>query len=278
MKKYFTNSEIFNIFQSNKRILLILFDEKIINIDKYIAAKINNKYRIYFEPEIHLFNEKVDKQSESFYDNRKIGENESQICNLIRKDSINEFISYLNTNNCSVKEKIHLSIFETNQFLIKNNDTTLIEYAAFFGSIQIFKYLKLNGAKLKPTLWLYAIHGRNSEIIHILEEECNVDEKDESYKNWLKESIKCHHNDVANYVLNNYLSIENEKSNDTLINGLKYYNFSFMKDESINESLFGYLCEYDYYILVDILLSKTKVDINLQFIFNFVFNSIFIDV
>ena len=50
------------------------------------------------------------------------------------------------------------------------NETNLVEYAAFFGSIQIFKYLLVNQVKLIPSLWIYAIHSRNPEIIHLLEE------------------------------------------------------------------------------------------------------------
>ena len=52
----------------------------------------------------------------------------------------------------------------------KRKKITLIEYAAFFGSIQIFNYLKLNKISLTPSLWKYAIHGNNAEIIQILEE------------------------------------------------------------------------------------------------------------
>ena len=48
--------------------------------------------------------------------------------------------------------------------------TTLIEYAAFFGSIQIFKYLVKNGVELYPSLWNFAIHGNNPELISFLED------------------------------------------------------------------------------------------------------------
>ena len=58
--------------------------------------------------------------------------------------------------------------FETNEFLIENQPT-LIEYSAFCGPIQIFQYLFTNKSKLNPELWLYAIHGRNTEIIQLLE-------------------------------------------------------------------------------------------------------------
>ena len=54
--------------------------------------------------------------------------------------------------------------------LEQENKITLIEYADFFGSIQIFNYLRKNGAELESSLWIYAVHGQNPEIINFLEE------------------------------------------------------------------------------------------------------------
>lgn len=61
LQKYFTNSELFNIFKSNKRILLFLIEEKIMNFDEFIAKRIikkkflDKKYPQYFQPEIQPF-------------------------------------------------------------------------------------------------------------------------------------------------------------------------------------------------------------------------------
>ena len=40
LQKYFSNSELFHIFKNNKRILLFLIEEKIINFDEFIAKRI----------------------------------------------------------------------------------------------------------------------------------------------------------------------------------------------------------------------------------------------
>lgn len=40
--KYLTNTEIFEILKENKRVLLFLFDEKIIVIDKHIVSRITS--------------------------------------------------------------------------------------------------------------------------------------------------------------------------------------------------------------------------------------------
>lgn len=58
IKQNFTNSSIFNIFKQNKRILLFLFEEQFIQIDKYILTVftkpkyLEKKYYEYFLPEI----------------------------------------------------------------------------------------------------------------------------------------------------------------------------------------------------------------------------------
>lgn len=238
----------------------------------------------------------------NFYENRKKGENDSYICKLIQEDLIKEFITYVNQNNISLKSTIKPSIYETNDFLIQkqnvsnsnfpsfgfnqsnsnnsiNNGITLIEYAAFFGSIQIFQYLKINGAEMDQKLWLYSIHGKNAEIIHILEErhiEPTIRVQDnnglgfgfgtakerKSYKGCFIESIKCNHNGIANYILSNYLQNGDEKSSETIIESIKYYNFDFMEKEEIKNS-FCYLYYYEYYSLVKILL-LTAQDIKIN--------------
>ena len=84
IQKYFSNSEIFRIFKTNKRILLFLIEEKILIIDQNIAQKILNipnekaKYPQYFYPEIEPF---ISDKTKIRFDN----ENES-------KKSINVFV------------------------------------------------------------------------------------------------------------------------------------------------------------------------------------------
>ena len=78
-----------------------------------------------------------------------MGENESYICKVIRDDNVVEFITYVNQNSISLNSNIRTSIYETNSFLLKAYNLSLIEYAAFFGSIQIFQYLQMNGVILR---------------------------------------------------------------------------------------------------------------------------------
>ena len=327
IKKYFSNSTVFNIFKSNKRILLFLIEQQIIIIDEYIVKKITKtkkyikaKYPQYFQPEIQPFiNEKwflkyensnieeeeenenknkgngwveeIKKElTENFYDKRKEGENDNKICELIRKDLITEFVAHVTRNSVSLNAKIQPSIYETNSFLLrkrfslkpkksshfqifsrndqKDEGFSLIEYAVFFGAIQIFNYLRHEGVELTSTLWPLAIHGQNSEIIHFLEDN-HVELEDESYKQVFYEAIKCHHNDIANYFINNFLQNDEENSQDTFNKCLKYYNFAFLKNDFISESSFYNICKYDYCTLVDDLLKDKDIDVNKKDIFNY---------
>ena len=131
--------------------------------------------------------------------------------------------------------------------------------AAFYGSIQIFKYLILNNVELRPSLWIYAIHGSDPSIIHSLEEN-NI--KPKSYVHCLIEEIKCHHNDIAKYIIDNYLTKEEQCMKNYIIQSLQYYNFDFIDSDFIDQKIFYHLCQFDYFFFVDFLLKSSKININ----------------
>ena len=172
IQKNFSNFEIFNIFKSNKRVLFYLFKKQIIVPDQNIFHVICGKkyaakqYPQYFS--IEKF-QKEKKIEQDFDLERSCGENDNYICELIRKDSVEDFIANFNRNKYSLNSIIKSSIYETNDFLI-GKQPTLIEYATFFGSIQIIQYMLFNKVKLTSSLWLYAIHGNNPDVIHLLED------------------------------------------------------------------------------------------------------------
>lgn len=299
IKKNFSNYEIFSIFKGSNRIILFFIDEKVIVIDERIVRKLVSKDRgenlKYFMTEVKQFSEEkwfpkrlfykrsgdirmrrrvetkdtytIDEIPDDFCEKRKRGRDENPIYELIQKDMLKEFIAHINQNVIPPDERLESSTYETNSLLFKRYKISLIEYAAFFGSVQIFKYLHNEGVKLEPSLWKYAVHGKNHEIIHFLKEN-HVEPYDNSYKEVLKESIKCHHNELANFFLDNFLSKDDKEiQNFVLEQGIKYHNFAFIQSKLINKLSFTSLCQYDYYILVDILLKKFKIDINKKMIF-----------
>ena len=73
------------------------------------------------------------------------------------------------------------------------------------------------------------------------------------------------------YMLDNFIKNKGESSDYTIIHSLKYYNFSFVQKEQINETLFGHLCHYDYFSLVKALLENNDVNINSKVVQNHAF-------
>ena len=158
---------------------------------KQIEDQIKSKFE---EEDISKFEEKC-----------RTGENDSYLCTLIREDSVEDFISHVTRLNITLSSKIKPSIYETNPYLI-GKEVSLIEYAAFFGSIQIAQYLKFNNVNFDFSLWFYSIHSNNADLIHFLEDnEIKPRRKEfgvftnyksvrpnlESYPILLGEAIKC---------------------------------------------------------------------------------------
>ncbi|KAK8882884.1 hypothetical protein M9Y10_045528 [Tritrichomonas musculus] len=260
IQKYFTSSEIFDFFKENKPIILYLIDEKIITLDDQLL-KIMKNDPYFFSPESSIDNQ------EYFEEKRRIGENDSYICSLIRQDSIVEFVVYVNQTNLSLSKTLKKSIFETNSFLM-NKETTIFEYSAFFGSIQIFNYLLLNKVTPTPSLWMYAIHSNNPEMIYAIER-LQIKPEDPSYEECLIESIKCHHNDIANYIKNNLMNEDDLefKANYVFDNNFNkhcycYYNFSLLDLNAIDHKFnFFYWCEFGFFNLVKFYVENKKVDL-----------------
>ena len=291
IKKLIPNHRVFNIFKTNKLVLLFLFQKKIIipdeNIINYIISQTKFNYDVYFyeeiKPYINKTKEKIienkltqlyQNSTEYFEENRQKGENDSYICYLIRNDLVEEFVIYVNKNNLLLSKKISSSIFETNSFLLKNQDkTTLIEYAAFYGSIQIFQYLILNNVVLEPSLWLYAIHGNNPELIHILERN-NVELPRKSYNDCFKESVKCHHNEMAYYFKNIIDSIKMKYSirfgfiKNSMKYSFRYCNYEFFPAILVQKHLVYFYCKYGYLKIVDLYFKNYGFNVNEPLISN----------
>ncbi|KAK8842132.1 hypothetical protein M9Y10_026359 [Tritrichomonas musculus] len=291
----FTNLEIFRIFIDNKLLLLYLFEEKYIVMDDRIASEFRKSYFFstdyhnFFQPELLPFlktqehsiydhrDSKInlkefmvsfenDEEKSEFYKNRRIGENNDKICELIRNDSLDDFIIYINKLNISPSSYIKNSIFETNSFLLhqeeEDESVTFIEYAAFFGAIQIVKYLIANNVNSNRLL-LFAIHSNNYELIQMLE----TDSTD--YKEIFDMAIQCHHNEVANYIKTNHLENDGEIDDDSFKNCLKNYNFSFIQPKKIDIKYLEALCLYDYSYVLDIILKTNNIDVNDMIVLKF---------
>ena len=169
---------------------------------------------------------------------------------LIRQDRVDEFNVYTIQENIQLTSKIKPSIFETNAFL-NENSPTLIEYAAFFGSIKIIKYLLTKNVEITQSLLLHSIHSKNFNLINFLLSNKNKLSKSK-YAELHNESIKCHHNYIADYIKTNFTVLDIEKLKNEIVNVfLQYQNYSYFSYEMMNESYFFKLCYYGYYEIVN---------------------------
>lgn len=157
ISKSFTYYEIFHIFKYSKRIIFFLIQNEMIILDKKIVTSYVTrnsiqcpKYCFYISEMCQFMSpamkEQVDAnfvkyQPKKFNELREIGENDKYICELIRKDLVDEFISYTKEYNISLNVRIIDSEFDTNEFFRIMGCPTLIEYSAFFGSYKIFKLI-----------------------------------------------------------------------------------------------------------------------------------------
>lgn len=288
----FTNLEIYDIFRNNRQIILILLSKEMIKIDEAISHKIYIKegtlytsYRQFFYPEIkqflteedcskiesQLLNQKSDIFT-NFDEKRRRGENDNEIFTLIRNDSITEFISYLNKTETPPDEIFKNSIFETNSYMVRQSDVQFSTYSVYFGSLKILTYLLEKQVKLTKNEMFPAIHSKNIQMIHLLEDQIAIQNDDIRFiSECVIESIKCHHNNIADYFINNYSDV---KQDDVIENCFKYYNFQYLPENSI-KNYFFYACKYNHLAIVKFLLNNTKIDINerIVLIIIYLFNS-----
>lgn len=112
IKQSMSNSNIFNIVKENKRLLLWFIEQKIIIVDKSISTELYQLgYFDYLNFEIQSgFNSKIDHTKDNGYQEfeqkRRKGENDSIICQLIRDDSLEEFISFIEKNKINVNGQL----------------------------------------------------------------------------------------------------------------------------------------------------------------------------
>lgn len=268
--EYYSNREIFSIFQDNYDVLLYLIESKMLILDEDIANQIISRYiHKYFLPEINPFllakKGKAEPIPADFKTKRAQTQSKTPLMQIFIKDSVTEFDVYVKKQKSGFLNKsIDPTEFETNVFLRSKYRVSLIQYAAFYGSVQILQYLLKENVETDHSLWIFAIYSNNQKIIEILEKT----EIKMYPENCYLEAIKCYHIDMANYIKNKYLA---DKSIDISLKCLEFYNFEFIQKDIINASVFHLLCKYDYISFVKALLQDQSIDVNAKDIRNQLF-------
>lgn len=107
---------------------------------------------------------------------------------------------------------------------------------------------------LNQSIRNFSIHGNNPKLIYLLENEFEID-----FKNALKEAIKCHHNQIADYLCNNYGYSEID---DIISPCFEFYNFALLPNCQIKYYFFN-ACGYNHVAIVKLLLkNESNIDIN----------------
>ncbi|OHS97528.1 hypothetical protein TRFO_36250 [Tritrichomonas foetus] len=228
LKTCFRPSTIFTIFKKNKRMILYLYEHQFIKfslIQKYFGDDyyflpellkfeitfIEKKSRIktllnassdYYividqHDEVYHYLNKQKENMVKIVEKRKIGHVRKKLTKAIYEDNLNEFLKIVTTKNISLNSTIYLGYFEYIPDL-RHSSMTLCEMSMGMGSINIFRYLWVNKVEISEKSLLYAIIGRNSEIINVLHEESSFKFNEQCF---LK-AIEYHYPEIIEYLVN----------------------------------------------------------------------------
>ena len=167
--------------------------------------------------ESRLFEEEENDELKEYYEfvksnpkdhflNRQLNYHPSSLHKSIREDDIETFQSILSKNNYDFNYRIKKSFYERLK-MIMDEDMSLIQIAAFYGSLNIFKFLFIQkNIEFNKNLLSYAYAGENIEIIHLCEQKCKIEKA-------YFQPIFIHRQDFLDYCIENY---ENEINNDEI--------------------------------------------------------------
>lgn len=191
--------------------------------------------------------------------NAHLGMNTIPIYYSLRFDRIDDFLKFTASSQFKNDGKVMNSIYERCSFV--NEKPRMIEYAAFFGSTECFKYFILNCEDKSPGLLRYAVCSGNAEIIKI----CS-DLKSTTFIGTLGLSIEYHHQAISEWLI----EAKKQTCNDqiSIQNCFRFCNFEmfiYMLKEGVNANFF--LIEATHYsnLLAVLFLLRIKgINVNFQ--------------
>ena len=153
----------------------------------------------------------ISHNDESFY-------GKSTLVKCIENDQLQHFIS----RTAAIDLNSNVS-FEGKQF-------SLISFASFCGSIDIFKYLLTNNAKVTRDTLECALKGGKEEIVEILSQQ-------HSFNNCLSVAIRYHMNTLCKWLIENYTSNNEAINLRTCIESWNTIAFSyFIRHQDVDYS------------------------------------------
>ena len=161
----------------------------------------------------------------------------SPIVQAMIDDKIDLLQDLISKNNIDINQKSQCSLFEMHFMLY---EATPLEYSAFLGAINCFKFLLMKTKNINYSRLLeFAIAGGNIDIIHITEDESH-DQSIKSNQKLLYLAILYMQNDLIDYILHSYkLSVDAETFNKCI------YSSNYIGMQKLIE--FGDLSEINSY-------------------------------
>ena len=276
--KTFSKDEIFHSFKNNTPILLFLYENGIIDFDQISVYRYYELYRFLMPEYIeHEGSKNIDRLIKELADpykdklnqfriDRKEYHSDSTIAKIIRSDDVDSFSDYISRTNLPLDFKIPDSIYEVSSDM-RYMCNTLIEYAASFGSINIFKYLYCHLDTFPSNILLAAVFGGNFDIIHLLEKKGIVPNQFILFR-----TILVHRNELYDYFSSNYkIDIDFDlvddairSSNYYVLNELLNNNTEYLTNINYISSIFSSCCCYDIRTLFNILYTIPEINVNIE--------------
>lgn len=139
---------------------------------------------------------------------------------VIQKDDIDILQQILLCNSQLSQKKFQM--VSLNHKLGKFQELYLMDFAAYYGSIKIFKFLFLSKeAKYSDIINCFAVAGGNTEIIHICETISN------NYEICLNVSVQFHKNDIYDWLIMNKNA---EPDLECLLSSIRFHNMILFID------------------------------------------------
>ena len=182
----FNETSDVNLKLSKVLSLFGVFDEK--EITKYFKNDLESY------PILKFFGENTKYTTlESLYNDYE----EDTVEYFLFSDDFSSFQEASSSFNFSIDEKVVLSQFSTNKNY-KSHEVSMMSFAAYYGSIDCFKFILLNKAKITEDVPLWAVRGGNLEIIRLCAQ------NGYNLGNCILDAIAYYRNDVADWIMNSY--------------------------------------------------------------------------
>ena len=219
---------------------------------------------------------------------KKLGENQqiSDVFDAIRKDDDNILQKYSAEPGFDYNQRVMPTIFEPSLFLLDSEPAcpTLLQLAALHGSINCFKFLKINGAdpglldKKKRPLLHYAVAFGDAEITRMIEQN-----DQETSDDLIQLAIEFHHFELYKWLFEKHFQISGQQNaedfqekmlplllaaasvdNVKVIIDLFNKNVSAIEPDNFGWTALHYAAENGHFEVVQLLLMQPSINVNAQ--------------